>query len=146
MPILISNIQRTKKPDRQRIERDLDRALQLLGLQTSELSILFVGNRKMRDLNYRYRGLDKTTDVLSFPLTGGPAPVMSPVLGDIVVCVPKALLQAEEYNVPFYDEVLRLLIHGLLHLAGYDHEKSLFQRARMENKERELLDAIAEMD
>lgn len=100
----------------------------------------------MRDLNYRYRGLDKTTDVLSFPLTGGLTAGVPALLGDIVVCIPKALLQAQEYNVLFYEEVLRLLIHGLLHLVGYDHEKSPYQRARMEKKERELLDAIAEMD
>jgi probable rRNA maturation factor len=64
------------------------------------------------------------------------------MLGDIVISVPRALQQAEEYGVPFYDELLRLLVHGLLHLIGYDHEINAYQKKKMGEKERELFDAI----
>ena len=64
------------------------------------------------------------------------------LLGDIVICVPKALLQAKEERITFHRETLRLLVHGLLHLIGYDHEINAYQRRKMENKEKELLDAL----
>jgi probable rRNA maturation factor len=119
----------------------LGRALQLLGLHTAELSILFVNSSRMAHLNSRYRGIAGPTDVLSFQMTdsgiGDPS-----ILGDIVICVPKVSSQAKEYGVTFYDELLRLLLHGLLHLIGYDHETSAYQRRRMEKKERELMHAV----
>jgi rRNA maturation RNase YbeY len=106
----------------------------------------------MRRLNVRYRGVDRSTDVLSFPLSDENPPVdkyeqrKSPTpLGDIVICVPKALVQAKEYGIPFREETRRLLVHGLLHLVGYDHELSAYQKRKMEKKERELLDAIKTM-
>lgn len=108
----------------------------------------------MRKLNLRYRGLDKTTDVLSFPLADQATDwvtkkgVLLPgnALGDIVVSIPRAVAQAETYGVSFRNELLRLLIHGLLHLIGYDHEKTAYQKKRMQTKERELIDALASMD
>ncbi len=103
----------------------------------------------MKRLNTRYRGIARATDVLSFPLSDRPLPVTrekcddTPLpLGDIVVCVPIALLQAEEYGVPFHEEMQRLLVHGLLHLVGYDHELNSYQKRKMVKKERELLDAL----
>jgi probable rRNA maturation factor len=66
-------------------------------------------------------------------------------LGDIVICVPKTLLQAKEYGIPFYEETQRLLVHGLLHLAGYDHEVNAYQKRKMVKKESELLDALKKM-
>jgi probable rRNA maturation factor len=95
----------------------------------------------MTFLNRRYRGIAGPTDVLSFPMmghgTGDPL-----ILGDIVVCIPMVLSQAKQYGVTFYDELLRLLLHGLLHLLGYDHEVSAYQRKKMEKKERELMHAV----
>jgi len=100
-------------------------------------------------MNARYRGIDRATDVLSFPLSDlrpgvrtysshkAPTP-----LGDIVVCLPKALSQADEYGCTFRQELLRLLVHGLLHLVGYDHEINAYQKRKMEIKERELRDAL----
>ncbi len=100
----------------------------------------------MKLLNAQYRGICRDTDVLSFPLMDkavqdGPA-VM---LGDIVISVPMALRQAKEYKVTFYEELMRLLIHGLLHLTGHDHEINAYQKKKMENKERELFDALTKM-
>ncbi len=106
----------------------------------------------MRLLNCRYRGVDKATDVLSFPLSekvttrnrdkrcDAPLP-----LGDIVICVPKAILQSKEYGVSFNRETQRLLVHGLLHLLGYDHEAGSYQKKKMEKQERRLMDALETM-
>ena len=112
--------------------------------------MLFVNSRRMKLLNTLYRGIKKDTDVLSFPLMdkqpqrlhiiNGPH-----ILGDIVISVPKALAQAKEFKVSFYDELLRLLIHGILHLIGYDHEINAYQKKKMERKERELFNAIKKM-
>jgi len=100
----------------------------------------------MRGLNALYRGIDRPTDVLSFPMhdrvsaAGHAGP-----LGDIVICIPRAAGQAKEYGVGLYDELLRLLLHGLLHLLGYDHEKNAYEKRKMEKKEGELLNALQTM-
>ncbi len=96
----------------------------------------------MRALNSRYRGIEKTTDVLSFPMSEKGSTAESGPLGDIVICVPRTQSQAREYGVSFRAELLRLLVHGLLHLLGYDHETGAYQKTKMEKKERELLNAL----
>jgi probable rRNA maturation factor len=96
----------------------------------------------MSALNAHYRGMERPTDVLSFPMYEGDSSSAAGILGDIVICVPRALAQCGEYGVPFYDELLRLLVHGLLHLLGYDHERGAYQKRKMEKKERELLNAL----
>lgn len=96
----------------------------------------------MKLLNTQYRGIFKDTDVLSFPLMDNGQLHRPVLLGDIVVSVPKALKQAKDFEVTFYDELIRLLIHGLLHLIGYDHEINAYQKKKMEKKESEILSAI----
>lgn len=100
----------------------------------------------MRRLNRQYRGLDKTTDVLSFPLHEAGSVGPCDALGDIVISIPRTAAQAEVYGVSFNNELLRLLLHGLLHLIGYDHEKNAYQKQRMQRKEKELIDALAPVD
>ncbi len=100
----------------------------------------------MKLLNTRYRKISKDTDVLSFPLIDRDAHHGPVMLGDIVISVPRALKQAAEFGISFYDELLRLLVHGLLHLIGYDHEINAYQKKKMEKKERELFDAIKKVD
>lgn len=157
MAIHIKNRQRSKSLNLRRVRKDLATALCLLGREDAELSVLFTGSERMKRLNTLYRGISKETDVLSFPmhevqesLPGAsrytPHPSRSLVLGDIVISIPKTLEQARTYSAPFYEELLRLLIHGLLHLLGYDHEKGRYQKVRMEKKEKEILHAIAQMD
>ena len=82
----------------------------------AEVSVLFCGDQRMRALNRRYRGKDRSTDVLAFPAGSGP------LLGDIVVSVPYARRQARRRGEAVSREVDRLLVHGFLHLLGYDHE------------------------
>ncbi|MFZ5907125.1 MAG: rRNA maturation RNase YbeY [Nitrospirota bacterium] len=115
-----------------------------LGLHKAELSVLLVNNRRMRILNRSFRGLDRTTDVLAFPqtdvscqpLASGSRPV---ILGDIVINLHIARRQAEEYGNTFSAELDRLLIHGFLHLVGYDHETTGKDEKKMKRKEEELL-------
>jgi probable rRNA maturation factor len=104
-----------------------------------------VNDRRMRILNCQYRGIDRTTDVLSFPQIsdssnhGSRITDHESVLGDIVVNIHRAEGQAAEYGLTLDEELKRLLIHGLLHLTGYDHEKGGYAERKMKDKTRYLL-------
>jgi len=91
-----------------------------------EVSILFCGDSKMRTLNRRYRKKDRPTDVLAFSAEA------DGVLGDIVISVPYAVRQARRRGEPASREIDRLLLHGLLHLLGYDHETDSGEMDRLE--------------
>ncbi len=147
MKIFIRNLQRHRSLNKEGILTIAGRILSLLEQTNAELSIMFVGDRRMKQLNTQYRDIRRTTDVLSFessiPFT--PDDVDN-VLGDIVISVPKADAQAKEYGSEFYDEITRLLIHGTLHLLGYDHEQTEYKARKMRKKEEELIDAIKKVD
>jgi rRNA maturation RNase YbeY len=118
----------------------LGNVLRSIGLHNAELSVLFVGDRAMRTLNRRYRGKDKTTDVLSFSLREGAFSQVQPeILGDIVIAVPTAARQAAEAGHTLGREIDVLLVHGLLHLLGYNHELSDDEERRMKRRELQLL-------
>lgn len=108
----------------------------------AELSILVSDDDAIRELNRRYRGVDEPTDVLSFDLGAGddfPTPPGSTrQLGEIIISYPTALRQATEARHHVEDELARLLVHGLLHLLGSEHESSQGARA-MHTRERVLL-------
>jgi len=94
----------------------------------------------MRTLNEQYRGKRGTTDVLSFPMLEGPFPDLQPeLLGDIVISIPVAEKQARDAGHSLAREIETLLVHGLLHLVGYDHEQGRTEARRMRRKERMLL-------
>ena len=112
--------------------------LRLLGLKDAELSLLLVDDRRMRRLNYKYRGIDRTTDVLSFPQQELPA-TFNFMLGDVVINLQATKRQAPEHGLSFNEELRWLLVHGVLHLIGYDHEKSKYAERKMRAMERELL-------
>jgi rRNA maturation RNase YbeY len=102
-----------------------------------------VGDKAMRSLNRRYRGKDRTTDVLSFSLREGRFNRVQPhVLGDIVLSLPAAARQAKAAGEPRSVEIDRLLVHGYLHLLGYDHERSRAEASRMEGRERRFRKAL----
>ncbi len=85
-------------------------------------TIAFVSDRKMRELNRNFRGKDSTTDVLSFPFCAEDFESEENNLGDIVISVEQAERQAVENNLDFESEIKQLILHGILHLCGYDHE------------------------
>ena len=98
----------------------------------------------MRTLNHKWRGKDRTTDVLSFPLREGRFPHIQPdMLGDIVISVPVAVRQADEAGHSLTVEIERLLVHGLVHLLGYDHERGHLDARRMTRMEQKLLKRLA---
>jgi probable rRNA maturation factor len=148
MTVYIKNQQRLIKVNQQRITRLLTKALRLLRLHRAELSIFFVNDIRMRILNQEYRGVDRTTDVLSFPqiadfsVHDSRFTVHDFVLGDIVISLPKANRQALEYGTTLNEELKRLLIHGLLHLIGYDHEMGKYAERKMQKKTQEILNRL----
>lgn len=118
--------------------------LESLALSDAELSVLFVGDRAMRTLNRKFRNKDAPTDVLSFSLREGRFSQVQPdMLGDIVISIPTASCQAVEAGHALMQELERLLIHGLLHLQGYDHEQSPVAARRMQRKEQQLLKRLS---
>lgn len=108
--------------------------------ETCSLSLLFTDDQEIHRLNREYRGKDKPTDVLSFSQLEGANKIPSPSLGDLVISLDTAKKQAKKYHVSFEREVLRLLVHGILHLFGYDHEKvSKVEAARMRRTEHAIM-------
>ncbi|MEX0880770.1 MAG: rRNA maturation RNase YbeY [Thermoanaerobaculia bacterium] len=118
-------------PPPARVRRLLARAARAARSPADEVSVLFCADARMRGLNRRYRGRDRSTDVLAFP--SGPGG--GGFLGDIVISVPFAGREARRRSEPRAREIDRLLVHGLLHLMGYDHETD---GGEMEGLERRL--------
>ena len=115
--------------------------LHAVGESKTLLSIEIVGDGRMRRLNRGYRRRDRTTDVLAFATREGPGP-SSLLLGDVVISLPQAIRQAHENKQPVDHELVRLLIHGVLHLCGYDHERGAGEARRMALRERQVLRRI----
>jgi rRNA maturation RNase YbeY len=127
--------------------------LRLLGLKDAELSLLLVDDSRMKELNHKYRGIDRTTDVLSFPQMSYSVKrkalsvksfndiiaQRTTLLGDVVINLQAVKRQAPEHGLSFNEELQWLLVHGVLHLIGYDHERSKYAERKMRSKERELL-------
>ncbi len=111
-------------------------------LENPEISILFVDDEAMKSLNYKYRDVDETTDVLAFPMRDGRFPNVGPnVLGDIVISIPTAERQAAENRNSLDKELALLLIHGFLHLIGYE-DFSHSQMKKMRQREEQLLSLV----
>lgn len=121
-----------------RLGRTARRLLRGLRLDGAELSVLLVSDAEMRALNRRYRDADRATDVLAFAQREGPGGAPAGVLGDVVISVDTARRQAATYGASVGQEGDRLLVHGLLHLLGYDHERSAAEARRMQRRERVL--------
>mgnify|MGYP000867278023 CR=1 FL=1 len=117
------------------------RILQSIGEREALLSLEIVGDVRMRRLNRTFRHRDKTTDVLAFATREGPGPPSS-LLGDVVISLPQAIRQARRHQRGVDHEVVVLLIHGMLHLCGYDHERSETEARRMARRERAVLRGI----
>ena len=106
----------------------------------AELTVRFVGAEEGRSLNAQYRGKDYATNVLTFPYAREPA-----LSGDLVLCLPVVLREAAEQDKPAAAHFAHLVVHGMLHLQGYDHETGADARI-MEHMEREILDRLGYPD
>jgi probable rRNA maturation factor len=108
-------------------------ALNAIGKSESSATIAFVSDKRIRELNRQFRGVDKATDVLSFPAEE------ESNLGDVAVSVETATVQARENGLSLDDEIAQLILHGLLHLCGYDHETDNGEMNRLELRLRRKL-------
>lgn len=127
------------------IREKVGKVLNALACHEGELSILFVDDTKMTELNRAYRGKSGPTNVLAFPMTEEAGRgVASGMLGDIVISVDSAQRESEETGEILENTVYRLLVHGLLHLLGFDHELSADDALRMEKEQERLLKMIGE--
>ncbi len=140
MKIQIDNNQNKIKIDRRIIRSKVAKLLRYLDCADKEISLSFVNDKIIQDLNNQYRNKNKPTDVLSFCLQEGDFGDINPdILGDIVISVDTAKTNALKGNISFDQEINFLIIHGLLHLLGYDHENTTPDEARkMRKKEKEL--------
>jgi len=145
MNIRIKNNQKKQKLTIARMRTQLGRVLRRLGLPNAELSVLFIGDTAMRTLNRRYRGKNTTTDVLSFSMQEGSYSRIQPdMLGDIVISVPRAAQQAGTAGHSLAREIECLLVHGLVHLLGYDHERGPRDARSMKRMERRILGELSD--
>ena len=133
-----------------KIRGKLERVLKDLDCHDRELSILFTDDSRIAQLNFRYLGREGPTNVLSFPMADLDAPatqtpaVQSVMLGDVVISIDTALSEADEFGETMGHTIDRLLIHGVLHLMGHDHEESEAEAFLMEKEEKRLMRLMRE--
>ena len=136
----IVNRQRRQKINAKRWREFGARALRAVGVNKRTASIVFVSDAAIRKLNRQFRGRDTATDVLSFPIQAEKFERENQShLGEIVISVPRATAQAKQNGLSFTSEVQQLILHGLLHLCGYDHETDGGEMNRLELRLRNKL-------
>ena len=133
--IEVVNRQRRLQIDTRAWSNFAAKALAAIGKNESSATIAFVSDKKIRELNRQFRNIDKATDVLSFP-SDEPGDMD---LGDVAVSVDTAAAQAKENGLRFDEEIAQLILHGLLHLSGYDHETDNGEMNRLELRLRKKL-------
>lgn len=105
------------------------------------LSLVFVGDKRMQNLNKKYRGKNKTTDVISFGFLGDRARMPQDLLGEIFISIPQAKRQARAFSHSLQKEVEHLFVHGVLHILGYEHGRSR-EASSMRRLEEKILGSI----
>ena len=137
--VFIKNQQKIIPVEAKKIKKVAERILASLRISGYELSVLLLDNKGIRAVNKKYLNRNRPTNVISFSLTEGEFGNINPqVLGDVVISVEKALEQAETNGTTLGEEISFLIIHGILHLLGYDHGKGQGERKRMRKKEKEV--------
>jgi probable rRNA maturation factor len=141
--IAVSNRQQSVKLSHGRLKRNARRILLEMGFVKAELSLAFVDDGEMRLLNATYRRVNTPTDVLAFAMGEGRFAAINPhILGDVVISAETAAARAKQGGRRVSDEIDTLLVHGILHLIGYDHERSPTDARIMRAKERSLRDLL----
>ena len=136
--IEVVNRQRKVRVDPDRWLSFSEKALSAVRKKSAHATIAFVSDRQIKELNRRFRGIDKATDVLSFPAADETTSETTN-LGDIAISLERAAIQARENQLTLDEEIAQLILHGLLHLCGYDHETDQGEMNRLELKLREKL-------
>jgi probable rRNA maturation factor len=146
MSILIEDRQKKINVNLRYVRRLLNKIMKYLDCKDKEISLLFVDNNEIREINKRYLNRDYSTNVITFSLTEGEFGNINPkVLGDIVISVETASRDAEEAGTELNDELEFLMIHGMLHLLKYNHENTSEDEVyKMESKEQEVLGILKE--
>lgn len=131
------------KSDYKYLEDVINHTLDKLEVSNACLSVIFIDDEEMHNLNKNYRGIDRTTDVLSFALEDNNT-FIPPIrqLGDIFISIPKMQAQAIEYGHSEKRELSFLVCHGLLHLLGYDHTKSKEEEKKQFSLQEEILNDL----
>jgi len=138
--IEVINRQRRRKLKAQQWVEFAATALRAIPTEKREATIVFVGDHAIRKLNREFRGKDHATDVLSFPSQSEPfEKEIRDHLGEVVISAERAAAQARENGLTFENELQQLILHGLLHLCGYDHETDKGEMNRLELKLRKKL-------
>ena len=134
--VLIKDSQRLFALDKNRVRKVTEDLLIYLGLENRDLSILFTNNKQIRKINRTYFDRDRPTNVISFSyLDGFPCEVV----GDLIISLERAHQESESSGIPFCERVFSLIIHGLLHVQGFDHETGDKEARRMKSREKKLL-------
>ena len=141
MDVQLQDDQKVCEVDSERLKSHAEKFLRALGRLDDELSVLLVDDATIQNLNQQHRSIDSATDVLSFPQMEGDE-FISHMLGDVVISVETAKRQAREHHFSLEQELVLLLLHGLLHLLDYDHERSPKDEKRMKEKTWELFALI----
>jgi len=131
--IEVVNRQRRLKIDTATWTTFATKTLAAIGKHESSATIAFVSDKRIRELNRQFRGVDKATDVLSFPEDDPDS------LGDVAISLETAARQAKDNSLSLDNEIAQLILHGLLHLSGYDHETDNGEMNRLELKLRRKL-------
>jgi probable rRNA maturation factor len=138
--IEIVNRQRRRKINAKPWREFAEQTLRAIGNEKSDATIVFVSDRSIRGLNRKFRGRNYPTDVLSFPVEAEPfESELKAYLGEVVISVERAAAQAKANGLSFSSEIEQLILHGLLHLCGYDHESDKGKMNRLELKLRRKL-------
>lgn len=140
--ILIQIHHTTIKISKEHIIEKIRQILKALGYEKHEISVVITDNDHIRELNKLYRAIDKPTNVLSFSMIEGEFSSISNLLGDLVISAERAEEEAQESATTFDERISQLLVHGILHLVGYDHEVGEEEALEMEKKSVELIRLI----
>jgi probable rRNA maturation factor len=141
--IFVENRHGKIRIDKTKVRETTGAILAAMGCGPVEISIRFTDDEGIRELNRDYRKKDSPTDVLSFPMREGEFAGLNPdLLGDVAISLDTAKRQAEERGENLEEEIRFLLVHGILHLLGFDHEGSASKARVMKAKEREILNLL----
>ncbi|OQY00483.1 MAG: rRNA maturation RNase YbeY [Desulfobacteraceae bacterium 4572_130] len=128
---------------KQTINNKTKQILSALGYENNEISIVMTGDNEIKKLNNKFRGISKPTNVLAFPMLNNDFSLINPeLLGDIVISVETAEKEAQKFGISLGERISQLLIHGILHLIGFDHEAGKLNADKMRKKSLELIQLI----